>query len=277
LKLPDMWIRIIVGIIFIPTIILLVWLGEVSLFLFVVLIVVTGLWEYYRLAGAKNLYPNKVIGMIAGGLLCLDAWLGMGSRGMLILTALIVITAGLEIFRGHSHTAILNTTTTVFGVMYVGWLSCHLIYIRMIPSSFDSLSEQDGVGMLLLAFVIPWFCDTSAYFTGKAIGRHKLIPHISAGKTIEGSVGGIIGTVVGLIALRSAFFSFLTPIHCIIMGGIGSIIAQIGDLAESLMKRDAGVKDSSRLIPGHGGVLDRFDSVLFAAPFVYYYLIFIIL
>ena len=87
----------------------------------------------------------------------------------------------------------------------------------------------------------------------------------------------LIGLVVGLIALRSAYFPFLTPTHCIVMGVIGSIIAQIGDLAESLMKRDAGVKDSSRLIPGHGGVLDRFDSVLFAAPFVYYYLIFIIL
>jgi len=272
-----MWIRIIVGILFIPTIILLAWLGNVSLFFFVSLLVLTGLWEYYRISSTKDISPNMIIGMVAGVVLCLDAWLGMGNRAMLILTILILLTTSVEIFRNRAHSAILNTATTVFGVIYVGWLSCHLISIRSIPSSFENLTDMDGVYMLLLAFIIPWFCDTAAYFSGKVLGRHKLIPKISAGKTFEGAIGGIIGTVIGLLALRSSFFSFLSPLHCIIMGVIGSIIAQIGDIAESLLKRDADVKDSSQLIPGHGGVLDRFDSVLFAAPFVYYYLTIVIL
>ena len=275
--LTNMWIRIIVGILFIPTIILLAWLGNVSLFFFVSLLVLTGLWEYYRISSTKDISPNMIIGMVAGVVLCLDAWLGMGSRAMLILTILILLTTSVEIFRNRAHSAILNTATTVFGVIYVGWLSCHLISIRSIPSSFENLTDMDGVYMLLLAFIIPWFCDTAAYFSGKVLGRHKLIPKISAGKTFEGAIGGIIGTVIGLLALRSSFFSFLSPLHCIIMGVIGSIIAQIGDIAESLLKRDADVKDSSQLIPGHGGVLDRFDSVLFAAPFVYYYLTIVIL
>jgi phosphatidate cytidylyltransferase len=270
--LSNIWVRIIVGIAFIPGIVALAWAGGIYLFGFVVLVAVVGLWEFYRMARAKNLAPNEALGLMAVIALCLDAWRNAGQGTIAILTFLVLLTASAEIFRKQAGSALLNTAATLMGVLYTGWLLSHLILLRIMPSGTPPAPEREGMGVLLLAFTIPWFCDTAAYFTGRWIGRHRLIPRVSAGKTIEGALGGVAGAIIGLLALRSWLFPFLAPQQCLLLGGFGGIVAQVGDLAESLLKRDAGVKDSSGIIPGHGGVLDRFDSVLFVAPCVYYYL-----
>jgi phosphatidate cytidylyltransferase len=126
--------------------------------------------------------------------------------------------------------------------------------------------------MLLLVFVLLWANDTFAYLTGKLLGKHKLFPRISPGKTIEGSLGGLLFTMVGVMVF-SHYADWLTMKAAVGMGLIAVVFGTLGDLCESMLKRQAGVKDSGRLIPGHGGILDRFDSVLFAVPFVFVYLL----
>ena len=273
MTLPNVWVRIIVGVTLIPGILLLAWAGGGYLLGFVGLVVVIGLWEYYRIVAAKGLDPNRLLGMVGAISLCWDAWFYAGQAATGIITAAVILVAAIEIVRKRQSSALLNTSTTVFGMLYVGWLSSHLILLRTLPARYPGLTDQDGMGMLLIAFLIPWCCDTAAYFTGRYLGRHALIPRVSAGKTVEGAVGGLIGAVLGLLAVRPFFFGFVTPTDCLLLGCLGGVIAQIGDLAVSLIKRDAEIKDASHIIPGHGGVLDRFDSVLFSAPFVYYYMI----
>ena len=140
-----------------------------------------------------------------------------------------------------------------------------------------TLTEQSGeYGMLVwLIFLTAFGTDIMAYFTGYFLGKHKLCPKISPKKTIEGSIGGVIGSVV-LSALFGYFFFERILIHCIIIGIIGGIVSQFGDLTASVFKRKMGIKDYGNLIPGHGGILDRFDSVLFTAPMVYYYIMLVL-
>ncbi len=155
-----------------------------------------------------------------------------------------------------------DAMATMTGIFYVVFLSFHV-----------ALVEQTGeFGILVwLIFLTAFGTDSMAYFTGYAIGKHKLAPKISPKKTIEGSVGGILGSVL----LCGLFGYFVIPrllLHCIIIGALGGVISQFGDLTASIFKRKMGIKDYGNLIPGHGGILDRFDSVLFTAPMVYYYI-----
>ena len=274
----ETWIRVIVGVVFVPCIVFLCWISGTSLFVFVTLVVLFGLREYHWISAAKNVEPNWYIGIPAAFLLCLDAWLEAGSHAPLILTALVLLTAAAEVFRNSPRSPWHNVAATAFGVLYIGLLGSHLILLGTWPIDDPAVVKWGDriMAPVLLAFAIPWSYDAFAYFTGRLVGRRKLLSRVSAGKTIEGTVGGLIGAVIFMFALRFTLFPFLTPMHCVILGGVGGIVAQVGDLAESLVKRDAGLKDSSSLIPGHGGVLDRFDSVFFAAPFVYYYLTYVV-
>ena len=271
---PETWVRVIVGAVFLPCIAFLCWTAGTGLFAFVTLVVLFGLREYHGIAAAKDIDPNWYIGVPAAFLLCLDAWLEAGSHAPLILTALLVLSASAEVFRKNAGLPFQNVAATVFGVIYIGLLGSHLILLGKWPADGPAvLTEGERImAPVLLAFAIPWSYDAFAYFAGRLLGRHKLLPRVSAGKTVEGTIGGLIGAVAFMFGLRYALFPFLSPLHCVVLGAAGSMAAQIGDLVESLIKRDAGLKDSSRIIPGHGGILDRFDSVFFAAPFVYYYL-----
>jgi len=126
----------------------------------------------------------------------------------------------------------------------------------------------DGGWWLVATLVITWMNDTAAYFTGRAIGKHKLYPEVSPNKTWEGFFGGMAGSVLGLIILRFGFFPGITFIDCVVMGVLGGVLGPAGDLCESMLKRAYGVKDSGKMIPGHGGMLDRIDALLFNAPMV---------
>ncbi|WP_312653535.1 phosphatidate cytidylyltransferase [Aminipila sp.] len=155
-----------------------------------------------------------------------------------------------------------DAMATITGIFYVVFFSFHV-----------TLVEQTGeYGILVwLIFLTAFGTDVMAYFTGYAFGKHKLCPTISPKKTIEGSIGGILGSVI----LCGLFGYILIPrllIHCIIIGVLGGVVSQFGDLTASIFKRKMGIKDYGNLIPGHGGILDRFDSVLFTAPMIYYYI-----
>lgn len=144
-------------------------------------------------------------------------------------------------------------------VVYCGGGVNALMAIRNLP---------DGGWWLVAALVITWMNDTAAYFTGRAIGKHKLYPEVSPNKTWEGFFGGMVGSVAGLVILRVFFFHHISLIDCVVMGVLGGVLGPAGDLCESMLKRAYGVKDSGKMIPGHGGMLDRIDALLFNAPMV---------
>lgn len=155
-----------------------------------------------------------------------------------------------------------DLAANVFTPLYAAWLLTHLLSLRQL---------QGGFHYVLLVLVATWSTDTLAYFVGMNFGKHRLAPLLSPKKSIEGAVGGVVGSV-----LASAVVGLVSPhmtlIHYILIGFLVGILGQIGDLTESALKRMAGVKDSGKIIPGHGGILDRFDSLLITSPLVYYYL-----
>jgi phosphatidate cytidylyltransferase len=154
---------------------------------------------------------------------------------------------------------------TVAGALYVGWLGAYFLLVRALPN---------GLMWTALAMVTAWATDTGAYIVGTRFGRHRFFPVISPKKTWEGAVGGWIAAPLVLVALGWLFS--LPLVHCALLGFLIGIAATFGDLAESLLKRQTGVKDSSSIVPGHGGILDRLDSLLFTAVVAYYYLVWIL-
>jgi phosphatidate cytidylyltransferase len=200
----------------------------------------------------------------------------------------------IELFRNRGS-AFLNLGSTVLGVFYVSFFFGSLIGLRELFVAGDfpfhrffdvhGISIPDEVvaqvykwgGMTVIAlFVSVWVCDSAAYFAGRAFGAHKLFERVSPKKTWEGAVAGVAGAVAAFVAAKFLVLPYLSVTSAVICGIIVGVIGQLGDLVESLLKRDAGVKDSSALIPGHGGVLDRFDSILFSAPIIYFYLDFVV-
>jgi phosphatidate cytidylyltransferase len=151
-------------------------------------------------------------------------------------------------------------TAVVFGGMGMTALSA----LRVRP-------EPEGWGWVIAALVITWGNDTCAYFAGRFFGKHKLYPEVSPNKTWEGFFGGMVGSVVGMFVLDAFFFPFLTVADCIVVGIAGGLLGPTGDLAESMLKRAYGVKDSGKIMPGHGGLYDRVDALLFNAPWVFAY------
>ena len=175
-----------------------------------------------------------------------------------------------ELFR-NKESAISNLGITLLGIFYIGFFSAALVDLREFYN--DSAFTYFQGGYLIISILISiWICDSAAYFIGIAFGKHKLMPRISPNKSWEGAIAGFIFSVITMIAAKALFLEFLEWRDTIAIGIIVGIIGQFGDLIESMIKRDSRVKDSSSIIPGHGGILDRFDSLLFTAPAVYLYL-----
>jgi len=155
-----------------------------------------------------------------------------------------------------------SVSYSLFGIFYIGFLFSFWPKIRALPQ---------GVHWILLVFLICWLTDVFAFFIGKGWGRKKLAENLSPNKTVEGALAGIAASTIGVVIYKMTFFHELSWLDSFILGIIGSIFSQIGDLFESFVKRSFSVKDSGVVIPGHGGILDRFDGVLFCAPFLYFY------
>jgi phosphatidate cytidylyltransferase len=194
---------------------------------------------------------------------------GLYANLFLIVTMLTIMT--LELTRRDGKNAIYHVATTLLGVMYVAYLGSYLVLLRELPLA-TGRDYADGSSFVFLVFVVTWAGDTGAYIVGSTLGRHPLLPRVSAKKTIEGSVGGLVFAVGGAVAAAYTFAGYLDVTHAVVLGVAAGVVGQLGDLFESLLKRDADVKDTSELIPGHGGALDRFDGLLFTAPLLYYYL-----
>jgi phosphatidate cytidylyltransferase len=186
---------------------------------------------------------------------------------LLITSAIVLPLIGLLAHR-QEEDAISRWVWTVVGILYIGWLLSYLVALRGLDS---------GRNWVFLVLFVTWVSDTTAFLVGRRLGRHKLAPAISPGKTWEGTIGGICaGIAVSTLFFTPTSFQLpLSPGQTILLGALTSILGQLGDLFESLFKRNLGVKDSGKLMPGHGGILDRIDSLILAGIVVYYYAIWV--
>ncbi len=240
--------------------------------LLVDLFILLGLREFYLLMAAKGYRPYQAIGLVCGLAMSWYVFRGGVALSLLLtLTLLVVMTS--ELFRRDMSHSLTHIGVTVLGVLYVSWLASHLVMLRELPNQVPDLDYGVGVRLLGLVALVTWANDTLAYLVGVAVGSRPLLPRVSPKKSVEGALGGLFGAAAAGLLAAKTFAGFLAPAEGLLLGLFGGVLAQIGDLVESLLKRDAGIKDSATLLPGHGGVLDRFDSLLFTAPMFYYYLV----
>ncbi len=233
------------------------------------LVILLGLREFYALMRSKGYRPFEALGYFCALAISAYAW-RQGVAVPLILTASLLAIMVREVFRKDMSHALTHMAVTVFGVMYVGWLGSHLVMLRELPA-LRGAPDLVGAQLVFFAALVTWAADTGAYLAGISLGRHPLAPRISPKKTREGALGGLVAAaLVGWLCARG-FAGFITPLAGALLGLTAGVVGQLGDLVESLIKRDAGTKDTAELIPGHGGVLDRFDSLLFTVPVLYYW------
>ncbi|WP_378951910.1 phosphatidate cytidylyltransferase [Pelosinus sp. sgz500959] len=265
--------RILTAVIGIPVAAYVINYGE-WLFATAILILTLLAWhEFYTMLQNKNIKIYYILGFVLNIVIAGCAWIG-NSQELIMVMFISTLLALVKIVTSGAEFTVTDAAFSLLGIFYIGVSFAHLILLRYtdnsqyISTSLGQLSA--GAAYLWIAFIGTWASDTFAYFVGTYLGKHKLCPKISPGKTIEGALGGLLGSVIVIVLLGNLFK--LSIIHSMIMGLLIGIVAPIGDLVESVIKRFTGVKDSGRILPGHGGILDRFDSILFVVPAIYYYI-----
>jgi phosphatidate cytidylyltransferase len=262
-------VRIIVSVFAIPLILAACYFGRIYFFFFTLAVALISFYEFYLLAKKKGANVSFYVGVFAILFLMFNGYLHLFDSYSFLLIV-VVATSLIELFRNNGS-AIINISTTLLGIFYIGLFSVALLDIREFYPSIDDLYLRGGF-LIISILVSIWICDSAAYFAGLSLGKHKLFPRVSPKKSWEGAIFGFVFAILTMIIAHFLVLHFLPFTHAIILGIIIGIVGQIGDLIESLLKRDAQVKDSSSLIPGHGGVFDRFDSLLFSAPVILLYL-----
>ncbi|MEA5085521.1 MAG: phosphatidate cytidylyltransferase [Lachnospiraceae bacterium] len=265
--------RIISGLVLLPVLIFFIVYGGIPLKIAVLVLSVIGMYEFYR-----AFYPKpKALDFVGYSFAVIyvvfsEFFINQNNMFNILVSAfLVVLLIAMVLF--HNKVNIKDIMVTFFGFFYVCFLISHIYLIR---------EYTYGKFFVWLVFICAFGCDTGAYFSGMLFGKRKLIPELSPKKTVEGAVGGVItATVVAVVygICIERYFKLEnvnTTILCLITGIAGSVLSQIGDLAASSVKRFVNLKDYGNLIPGHGGILDRFDSVLLTAPVVYYIMLFLI-
>ncbi|AGB40663.1 CDP-diglyceride synthetase [Halobacteroides halobius DSM 5150] len=259
--------RVLSTILGVPLLVLIFKIGGWIFFGFNLLVIAVGMNEYYKLVEAKGIKVNKILGVLLGWLLNSAIYFGFSSQQIIALLMLgLVIILLKQILIKLDKAVILTTATTYFGVFYMAGLFSYLTLLYNLQ--FETL--QSSAIIIWLPILATWVTDTGAYFIGKSLGQNPLAPKISPNKTIEGAIGGVVSSIL-ITILFSVYLDF-GYLSGIVLGTLIGTFAQLGDLSESAFKRDAQIKDSGNLIPGHGGLLDRIDSLLFVLPVAYYYL-----
>ncbi len=255
--------RILSALFFVPLILAAVWFGYPWFLGLLLLVGLLGAAEFYRLAEGAGYQPFKLLGMAFVGLLISGAHFSVPQLPSLIITAAVIITLLRSLFQTRDGWT--ASAWTIAGVFYLGWTLQHFLLLRRL---------EDGVAWVIFTLLVTFAVDTSAYFVGRAFGRHKLSPRLSPGKTWEGAAGGIVGGMTAALVLMFLLQPYgLSSALLLLLGFLIGLFAQLGDLAESALKRGAQVKESAELIPGHGGMLDRLDSIVFTVVLVYYYVV----
>lgn len=267
--------RVAVGVVFIPAFVALTRAGGFAFLGFVDLVILLGMLEFYGMMRKKGIQPYRGIGVLCGLTLSTYVFFRSGLYANFFLTFVVIALMGLELTRKDSRLAVYHVSTTVFGVIYVAFLASHMVLLRELPRLVEQPYEL-GASFVFFAFAVTWASDTGAFAVGRLFGRTPLLTRVSRNKTWEGAFGGVAFAGLAGWAASQTFAPYLDAPRAIAVGGLASLVGLLGDLFESMLKRDAEVKDSGRIIPGHGGVLDRFDSLLFTVPLIYYFLKFVI-
>lgn len=254
--------RIISGIVAVPLLFFIVIKSGIILKVSIGILTLIAIHEFFNAFRQIHIMPSKTIGIFSVVFLFFITLKSVKIELVLMWFFLCIAwTLIHNLFKKKFN--ILSSSITVIGIYYIVFLMYHIVFIA---------NHQKYSHLIWLVFISAWATDTFAYFTGYFLGSRKLCPTISPKKTVEGSIGGILGSIL-VSTLYAYYFAHGILLHCIIIGLLGSIMGQLGDLTASSIKRYVGIKDYGKIMPGHGGILDRFDSVLFTAPVVYYYII----
>jgi phosphatidate cytidylyltransferase len=265
-KNRNLVVRIVTAIVLLPLVLVLLVLGGWWTAGLVAVAAAACALEYQVITQGR-LGPAEVLAGLGAGLISLAAAAHPLRFTMLaawILWAVFIAASVQALFAPDRERAPTRTAHVVTGCLYAGLGLGPIAALRVGP---------EGLQWVISALVITWANDTCAYFAGRLLGRHKLHPAVSPNKTWEGFAGGAVGSVAGMFIARWVAFPALTATDCVVLGLLGAVLGPLGDLCESLLKRAHGVKDSGTLIPGHGGLLDRVDALLFNAPAVYLYVV----
>lgn len=276
--------RILVALILVPLTVYVYLYGDKSFMAFTVLLIGIGIYEIYQMMESKGIVVNKIVGVILGGAIPLTLYSSVSSskeflgklignnidmsRGTLILILGIFILIFIRIYQNKVEGSSSYIAYTMLGIIYVGFLFSHIVPIKYM---------LNGSKWLMTIQILVWISDTFAYLVGVKFGRKffsRGLCEISPKKSIEGSLGSIVFTVITMLLIKGFLFKNLniSGIHLIIVPVLIAIVGQIGDLAESVFKREFGVKDSGKILGGHGGILDRYDSLIWVFPLMYYYI-----
>ena len=261
--------RWLTGVVGVPLIFSILFYGPEELFvLLIVILILVATAEYNRLVFGEGFTLEKVA-VLAASLLIPAACATGDLRYALLVVTLSVVSAFfffLLSIKGKSYDLV-PLSKVIFGIVYIPLMLSYFILMRR---------AANGILWVSFVLVLAFSGDIAAYYVGTMLGRRKLLPLVSPGKTVEGAVGGYVGSVAGSIIFQQLFFPMLTVLHAVILGIAGSTLGQLGDLCESAVKRTAGAKDSGAILPGHGGLMDRIDCLVFIIPFVYFYQLFLI-
>lgn len=260
---------------FLPPFVFITRVGSLPFLLLVSALALIATWETYRLLGRASLRPLLPLGCLAAEGLILLLYRGrLGAVLLFLALFFLLLLVSLVLSRRGDPFA--RAGGALFALFYAAGLPGFLLLIRELPRTVGAGGYERGAAFVFLLFLTAWGSDTGAYLTGMTFGRTPLAPSISPKKTVEGSIGGILFAVGGAFVSRAAWIPEMGVVEAAAVGILVGILSQAGDLIESSLKRAAEVKDSAGFIPGHGGVLDRFDGLFFAAPVVWAYLRFVL-
>lgn len=263
--------RVLFAVVAAPASVAIIYFGDWALAIVLAVLAALAAWELFRMARETGALPLEPAGIALAALLPIAVHaqrLGIYTlSNTAIVTMVLLLFASTIWLRGPTGKPLSSVAITAFGVLYAGLFS----YIYALRYHDYAVGAAAGTALVFLPVLLTWTTDVGAYAFGRTFGRKKLIPSISPGKTVEGAVGGLgLAIVICLLYVRFILMPYaqlgLTIQGAVLFAIVISVAAQTGDLAESLLKREAGVKDSSHIIPGHGGILDRFDSLLFVMP-----------
>lgn len=259
-------LRVITAALGVPVVILAIWYGHPWFGVLLSVVTLAGTFEFHRMADLNLKHPLIYLGLLLALALLWNPYYPNNSALPMVVTAVMLVSLILLLYYSPWEKASRDWTWAIAGALYVGWMLSYWLNLRALP---------EGRNLTILAMLATFANDTTAFFVGRKIGKRKLAPKISPGKTWEGAIGGAIGTILATLLIGKVlglFFAFaFEHRQILILGFIISVFAQLGDLVESLFKRNMKMKESGTLLPGHGGILDRFDSVIFVGVVAYYY------
>ncbi|HET6460209.1 MAG TPA: phosphatidate cytidylyltransferase [Syntrophales bacterium] len=260
--------RWISGLIAAPLLFAIIFYGSEAVFAaFIIMVIEGAVVEYNRMVFNEGFVREKLQGLVIALLIPIAAFSGDLRVVLAVIAFSMLGTFSLSLAGRNGHLIdVVSVSKVVLGFIYIPFMASHFILLR---------HTDDGIMWIFFILIMAFCGDIAAFYVGRSMGKRKLMPLISPGKTVEGAVGLLIGSTVGCVLFQHFFLPGLPIFHAVVLGLSGGIIGQLGDLCESVIKRASGVKDSGSLVIGHGGLLDRLDCLIFIAPYVYYYRIFL--